>query len=155
MGKGIVFMHLYVWQRVKVLFLLCSTLWGPSILKWDSFLSVVNATRVNLKFSFLSFYFSRYSEILRACTLDLDVSLMLGGDIAFVGEKGANLSGGQKARLALARWYHWQHHILIVAQYINYFLSILFVSSWQWKELFTMNPMYTCSMMFWVLWTRM
>ncbi|KZV22614.1 ABC transporter C family member 13-like [Dorcoceras hygrometricum] len=45
----------------------------------------------------------RYSEILRACALDVDVSLMLGGDIACVGEKGVNLSGGQKARLALAR----------------------------------------------------
>ncbi|XP_073023076.1 ABC transporter C family member 13 [Primulina eburnea] len=45
----------------------------------------------------------RYSEILRACSLDLDVSLMLGGDIACVGEKGVNLSGGQKARLAFAR----------------------------------------------------
>ncbi|XP_073147479.1 ABC transporter C family member 13 isoform X2 [Henckelia pumila] len=45
----------------------------------------------------------RYLEILRACALDLDVSLMLGGDSACVGEKGVNLSGGQKARLALAR----------------------------------------------------
>ncbi|KAK4488885.1 hypothetical protein RD792_004675 [Penstemon davidsonii] len=45
----------------------------------------------------------RYSETLQACALDLDISLMLGGDMAFIGEKGINLSGGQRARLALAK----------------------------------------------------
>ncbi|KAL3835470.1 hypothetical protein ACJIZ3_010206 [Penstemon smallii] len=45
----------------------------------------------------------RYSETLQTCALDLDISLMLGGDMAFIGEKGINLSGGQRARLALAR----------------------------------------------------
>ncbi|XP_015069978.1 ABC transporter C family member 13 isoform X4 [Solanum pennellii] len=45
----------------------------------------------------------RYSEVLRACSLDFDISRMMGGDMAFVGEKGFNLSGGQRARLALAR----------------------------------------------------
>lgn len=46
---------------------------------------------------------NRYSEVLQACTLDLDISLMKGGDMARIGEKGINLSGGQRARLALAR----------------------------------------------------
>ncbi|GFP93552.1 ABC transporter c family member 13 [Phtheirospermum japonicum] len=45
----------------------------------------------------------RYSEVLQACALDLDISLMMGGDMACIGEKGINLSGGQRARLALAR----------------------------------------------------
>ncbi|XP_011073322.1 ABC transporter C family member 13 [Sesamum indicum] len=45
----------------------------------------------------------RYTEILQACSLDLDISLMMGGDMACIGEKGFNLSGGQRARLALAR----------------------------------------------------
>ncbi|KAG8379711.1 hypothetical protein BUALT_Bualt07G0117400 [Buddleja alternifolia] len=45
----------------------------------------------------------RYSEILNMCALDLDISLMMGGDMACIGEKGINLSGGQRARLALAR----------------------------------------------------
>ncbi|KAH9667477.1 multidrug resistance-associated protein 11 [Citrus sinensis] len=44
-----------------------------------------------------------YSETLKACTLDVDISLMVGGDMAYIGEKGVNLSGGQRARLALAR----------------------------------------------------
>ncbi|CAK9157465.1 unnamed protein product [Ilex paraguariensis] len=45
----------------------------------------------------------RYSDVLQECALDIDVSCMVGGDKAFIGEKGVNLSGGQKARLALAR----------------------------------------------------
>ncbi|CAA0827331.1 multidrug resistance-associated protein 11 [Striga hermonthica] len=45
----------------------------------------------------------RYSDVLLACALDLDISLMVGGDMAHIGEKGTNLSGGQRARLALAR----------------------------------------------------
>lgn len=53
---------------------------------------------------FLDFDGNRYSEVLRACSLDFDISRMMGGDMAFVGEKGFNLSGGQRARLALARW---------------------------------------------------
>ncbi|RZC79401.1 hypothetical protein C5167_003644 [Papaver somniferum] len=45
----------------------------------------------------------RYTEVLQTCTLDVDISLMVGGDLAYIGEKGVNLSGGQKARLSLAR----------------------------------------------------
>lgn len=47
----------------------------------------------------------RYEEVIQACTLDVDISAMVGGDMSRIGEKGLNLSGGQKARLALARSY--------------------------------------------------
>ncbi|XP_044487071.1 ABC transporter C family member 13 isoform X3 [Mangifera indica] len=45
----------------------------------------------------------RYSDVVRACAFDVDISLMIGNDMAYIGEKGLNLSGGQRARLALAR----------------------------------------------------
>ncbi|EEC80143.1 hypothetical protein OsI_21937 [Oryza sativa Indica Group] len=45
----------------------------------------------------------RYEEVIHACTLDVDISAMVGGDMSHIGEKGLNLSGGQRARLALAR----------------------------------------------------
>uniref|UniRef100_A0A0E0PUD6 ABC transporter C family member 13 n=2 Tax=Oryza rufipogon TaxID=4529 RepID=A0A0E0PUD6_ORYRU len=45
----------------------------------------------------------RYKEVIHACTLDVDISAMVGGDMSHIGEKGLNLSGGQRARLALAR----------------------------------------------------
>jgi ABC-type bacteriocin/lantibiotic exporter with double-glycine peptidase domain len=41
--------------------------------------------------------------VLRACALDSDVGDMAGGDLSEVSERGGNLSGGQRARLALAR----------------------------------------------------
>ncbi|XXG51840.1 hypothetical protein AAC387_Pa03g0319 [Persea americana] len=45
----------------------------------------------------------RYTEVLHACALDVDISLMVRGDQAYIGERGLNLSGGQRARIALAR----------------------------------------------------
>jgi ABC-type multidrug transport system ATPase subunit len=45
----------------------------------------------------------RYSATLHACCLLPDVAQMPAGDRTEIGEKGVTLSGGQKARLALAR----------------------------------------------------
>uniref|UniRef100_A0A803MC08 ABC-type xenobiotic transporter n=1 Tax=Chenopodium quinoa TaxID=63459 RepID=A0A803MC08_CHEQI len=56
----------------------------------------------------------RYAEVLRACALDVDISLMPGGDMAYVGDKGANLSGGQRVRIALARAIYHMSDILLL-----------------------------------------
>uniref|UniRef100_A0A7N9AKI1 Multidrug resistance-associated protein 4 n=1 Tax=Mastacembelus armatus TaxID=205130 RepID=A0A7N9AKI1_9TELE len=45
----------------------------------------------------------RYDRVLRACALKRDMDRLPGGDLAMVGDRGANLSGGQKARVNLAR----------------------------------------------------
>ncbi len=45
----------------------------------------------------------RYNAVLEACALREDISRLAGGDLAEVGENGALLSGGQRARVALAR----------------------------------------------------
>ncbi|KAH8938123.1 hypothetical protein BDL97_16G065900 [Sphagnum fallax] len=45
----------------------------------------------------------RYEEVIKACALDVDIQGMQGNDLAEIGEQGLNLSGGQRARLALAR----------------------------------------------------
>ncbi|XP_077392260.1 ATP-binding cassette sub-family C member 4-like isoform X4 [Festucalex cinctus] len=45
----------------------------------------------------------KYDRVLRACALKRDMTLLPGGDLAPVGDRGANLSGGQKARVSLAR----------------------------------------------------
>ena len=37
------------------------------------------------------------------CELDRDLEILPAGDLTEIGEKGINLSGGQKARISLAR----------------------------------------------------
>ena len=44
-----------------------------------------------------------YQTVVKACSLENDLKLFPKGDMSLIAEKGNNLSGGQKARLALAR----------------------------------------------------
>lgn len=45
----------------------------------------------------------RYYQTLESCALLPDLDMLPAGDKTEIGEKGINLSGGQKARIALAR----------------------------------------------------
>ena len=45
----------------------------------------------------------KYVETMVACQLESDLAIMPAGDFTEIGEKGINLSGGQKARVSLAR----------------------------------------------------
>ena len=40
----------------------------------------------------------RFDEIVRACSLEHDIEMLPSGDQTEIGEKGINLSGGQKVR---------------------------------------------------------
>ncbi|KAJ2053486.1 ABC transporter C member 13 [Coemansia sp. S16] len=44
-----------------------------------------------------------YWKVLSACALTDDLEMWLNGDMTIIGENGMNISGGQRARLALAR----------------------------------------------------
>ncbi|KAF0716678.1 hypothetical protein As57867_002711, partial [Aphanomyces stellatus] len=46
---------------------------------------------------------SKYNRVLEACALTKDLTLFAAGDRTEIGQKGVNLSGGQKARISLAR----------------------------------------------------
>lgn len=64
---------------------------------------VVNATlRDNLLFG-REFNQERYDQVVEACALSDDLVVLPAGDLTEIGERGINLSGGQKARVSLAR----------------------------------------------------
>jgi len=46
---------------------------------------------------------ARYEKVVKACALTDDLAVLPAGDMTEIGERGINLSGGQKARVALAR----------------------------------------------------
>ncbi|KAF8956519.1 multidrug resistance-associated ABC transporter [Flammula alnicola] len=56
----------------------------------------------------------RYRQVLRQCALDKDFELFEAGDNTEVGEKGITLSGGQKARVTLARAIYSQAKIILL-----------------------------------------
>ncbi|CAK4076908.1 unnamed protein product [Aphanomyces euteiches] len=45
----------------------------------------------------------KYNKVIEACALTKDLTLFAAGDRTEIGQKGVNLSGGQKARISLAR----------------------------------------------------
>jgi ABC-type transport system involved in cytochrome bd biosynthesis fused ATPase/permease subunit len=45
----------------------------------------------------------KYNYVLDICELRPDLEILVGGDMTEIGEKGINLSGGQKARISIAR----------------------------------------------------
>ncbi|EAW12809.1 ATP-dependent bile acid permease [Aspergillus clavatus NRRL 1] len=69
--------------------------------------------RENVLFG-LPFDGQRYRKVLYACALVQDLQILDDGDLTEVGPNGVNLSGGQKARIALARGLYSRAGILIM-----------------------------------------
>ena len=61
-----------------------------------------NTVRNNILF-YLPLDVERYHNILDICELYPDLDALIGGDMTEIGEKGINLSGGQRARINIAR----------------------------------------------------
>jgi len=55
-----------------------------------------------------------YTQVLAACALSEDLKLFEAGDQTEIGERGINLSGGQKARVSLARAVYCRADILLL-----------------------------------------
>ena len=56
----------------------------------------------------------RYDKVIEACALVDDLAILPAGDKTEIGEKGINLSGGQKARVSLARAMYSQETKLLL-----------------------------------------
>ncbi|BFZ12050.1 hypothetical protein BsWGS_15089 [Bradybaena similaris] len=64
---------------------------------------IQNATvRDNILFG-KKFNRRKYAQVIKACELERDLTILEAGDQTEIGEKGINLSGGQKQRVSLAR----------------------------------------------------
>ena len=74
---------------------------------------IQNATvRENIIFC-KEFNLERYNKIIEICELKPDLEILSGGDLTEIGEKGINLSGGQKARIAIARALYSDNNIFL------------------------------------------
>lgn len=72
-----------------------------------------NTVRQNITFGKqFNEYF--YARVLDACALERDLQILPNGDSTEIGEKGINLSGGQKARISLARAVYQNHDIYLL-----------------------------------------
>ena len=56
----------------------------------------------------------KYQEVVRVCALQKDFDMFRHGDKTLVGEKGISLSGGQRARINLARYVRKQKLLLLL-----------------------------------------
>ncbi|KAF8139182.1 P-loop containing nucleoside triphosphate hydrolase protein [Mycena galopus ATCC 62051] len=89
---------------------------------------VLNETiRSNIVFD-TPFDEKRYRKVLYQCALEPDLKLFQAGDQTEIGEKGLTLSGGQKARLTLARAVYSKASILL----LDDVLAALDVHTAQW-----------------------
>ncbi|KAG1671331.1 Multidrug resistance-associated protein 4 [Nymphon striatum] len=56
----------------------------------------------------------RYNNIINACCLSMDINMMPHGDETVVGERGIKLSGGQRARVSLARALYYDADVYLL-----------------------------------------
>lgn len=56
----------------------------------------------------------QYWSVIRACCLEQDLASFPAGDLTEIGERGVNPSGGQKARLSLARGVYFNAGLVIM-----------------------------------------
>ena len=56
----------------------------------------------------------RYRDVIFACALERDMTLLADGDLTEIGERGMNLSGGQRQRIAIARAVYARSDIVLL-----------------------------------------
>jgi ABC-type transport system involved in cytochrome bd biosynthesis fused ATPase/permease subunit len=56
---------------------------------------------------------------LEACSLKADIAMLTAGDMTEIGERGINLSGGQKARVSVARAVYARADVYVFGKHSN------------------------------------
>lgn len=65
-----------------------------------------------------SYHPKRYDKIIETCGLKDDIELLPNGDLTQIGERGQNLSGGQKMRISIARAFYSSANVIILVSCI-------------------------------------
>jgi ABC-type phosphate transport system ATPase subunit len=92
----------------------------------------------------------RYQKVLVDCGLETDLKLFDDGDATEIGEKGVTLSGGQKARITLARAVYGKTDIVLLDGGLKRFqceMSLIMgqMCSRRWIPLLLGGSSITCS----------
>ena len=87
---------------------------NPVVWQSDYCFPPVKHQRNSSKMNYFMMIFQVYQQVISACALTPDLEILSGGDQTEIGEKGINLSGGQKARIALARAVYRRPSVLIM-----------------------------------------
>ncbi|KAK2963551.1 Multidrug resistance-associated protein [Blattamonas nauphoetae] len=72
-----------------------------------------STVRGNIVFG-MPFDEAKYADVIRVCAMEKDLQTLAAGDETAIGEKGVNLSGGQKARIQLARAVYSDRDIVVL-----------------------------------------
>lgn len=73
---------------------------------------------------------TRYRRVLSLCELNQDLAEFNAGDFSLIGENGIGLSGGQRARIALARALYSNAKILLLDDPLSALAEAWFVKTW-------------------------
>jgi len=57
---------------------------------------------------------AKYQKVIKLCQLENDLAAFPGGDLTELGQRGENLSGGQKARISLARAVYRDAQVIVM-----------------------------------------
>ncbi len=74
--------------------------------------------RDNITFT-LPYDKEKFNEVIKHASMTTDLGLLVNRDLTEIGEKGANLSGGQKARIGLARALYSDREIYLLDDIIS------------------------------------
>ena len=88
---------------------------------------IINSTVKDNILFYSDYNEERYKQVIKFCQLERDIKSLPAGDLTEIGTNGANLSGGQKSRINLARCVYKQADIYLFDDPISSVDSIVYI----------------------------
>lgn len=88
---------------------------------------IINASvRENILFG-MDYEKNKFSHVVQICALEPDLAMLQSGDMTEIGENGINLSGGQKARISLARAVYRNADLVLLDSVLSAVVCLIFI----------------------------